>query len=226
METSTALILYQNMLFGEGLESILVKNNYSVSKFPIPKNNSDSSFLPENPDILLIEFNWPCQSVNNFINSNNTIHRNGTKTILIPNIVNRNILRLIRNEKIFGVVLKCSDVEEFIFAIKQVQDGKSYYSSLVSNLLFNDKTDTKEIKVSKREKEILRLLAEMKTTAEIAESLSISPSTVKTHRRNLLQKFNAKSLLCLLRYACRENLLKDETDLCGCCYKQFLEVVN
>jgi len=226
METLTAVILYQNMLFGEGLASILNRNDYSVNKFPIPNTGNDLSISIKRPDILLIEFNWPCPNLDKFITNNEIIHQNGTKTILIPNLVNKCMLRLIQNERIQGVVLKCSDADELIFALKQVADGKKYYSSLVANLIFTDKSDTKKIKVSKREKEILSLLAEMKTTAEIADDLSISPSTVKTHRRNLLQKFKTKSLLALLRLACRDNHLSEGTNSCGCCYKQFLGAVN
>ena len=57
MGTSTALILYQNLLFGEGVESILVKNNFSVDKLPIPKNAKEFSSFTQHPDVLLIEFN-------------------------------------------------------------------------------------------------------------------------------------------------------------------------
>ncbi|WP_162304540.1 response regulator transcription factor [Maribellus luteus] len=154
------------------------------------------------------------------------IHDSSIKTLLVTNMVNKYILRLIRHEKIQGIVLKCSDAEELIFALKQVADDKKYYSSLVANLIFNDSSDMEEVRISKREKQILTLLAEMKTTSEIADDLSISPSTVKTHRRNLLQKFKAKSLLCLLRLACRQNLLSEETDYCGCCYKKFIGQLN
>ncbi|RIJ47044.1 DNA-binding response regulator [Maribellus luteus] len=226
MATSFALILYQNMLFGEGLESILVRHDFSVRKYPISQSNKDLISTHPNPDILILEFNWPCQNLDQFIRNNEMIHDSSIKTLLVTNMVNKYILRLIRHEKIQGIVLKCSDAEELIFALKQVADDKKYYSSLVANLIFNDSSDMEEVRISKREKQILTLLAEMKTTSEIADDLSISPSTVKTHRRNLLQKFKAKSLLCLLRLACRQNLLSEETDYCGCCYKKFIGQLN
>ena len=100
-------------------------------------------------------------------------------------------------------------------------EGKKYYSSLVANLFFKNDSPSDELTVTKREKQILSLLAEMKSSAEIAARLSISQSTVKTHRRNLLHKFKAKNIFCLLRLACRENLLNIESDYCGCCHKQF-----
>jgi len=226
MATSFALILYQNMLFGEGLESILVKHDFLVRKYPIPKNDKDQLSVNQNPDILILEFNWPCQNLDQFIVNSKLIQKDRIKTILVTNIVNKYILRLIRNEKIHGIVLKCSDAEELIFALKQVADDRKYYSSLVANLIFSDASDSEEVRISKREKQILTLLAEMKTTAEIADNLSISPSTVKTHRRNLLQKFKVKSLLCLLRLACRQNLLNEDADYCGCCYKRFIGQLN
>lgn len=224
--TLLALIVYQNMLFGEGLESILVQHNFSVRKFPIPKNGDNISAFFQHPDFILLEFNWPCSNLEQFIDNTQVIHENGTKIVMITNLINRYILRLIRKEKISGVVLKCNTADELIFALKQVADGRKYYSSLIENLIFTDQPEHEKTKVSSREKQILALLAQMKTTAEIAESLSISPTTVKTHRRNLLQKFKAKSLLNLLRLACRENLLNEETGYCSCCYKQFLGSIN
>lgn len=140
---------------------------------------------------------------------------------MISNKVDQYIIRLIHRRRVDGLILKHSDAEELIFAVKQVLEGKKYYSSVVTNLVLKNDVVPEEIVVTKREKQILSLLAEMKTTSEIAEKLSVSPSTIKTHRRNLLQKFQAKNLFCLLRLACRENLLKNDSNYCGCCPKQF-----
>lgn len=221
MEASFALILYQNMLFGEGLESILNKNNVAATKFPFPYGDHSIGIPLNGSKFLLIEFNWPFMALEQFVENNKPIFNNGIRTIIIPNMVDNHVVRLIRKEKIDGVVLKSSDSEELIFAIRHVAEGKKYFSSLVTNLLLKNDNPSDECLVTKREKQILSLLADMKTTAEIAANLSISPSTVKTHRRNLLHKFKVKNIFGLLRLACSENLLSVDSDFCGYCHRQF-----
>ena len=144
------------------------------------------------------------------------------KRVFIPNLVNRKIFALVLTDKIDGIVLKSSNIDELFFAIKQVMEGRKYYSSMVASIFVNNKSKPHLIRTTKRERQILSLIADMKTTGEIAKKLSITASTVKTHRRNLMQKSKAKNILCLLRFACRENLLNDGDEFCQGCYKQFI----
>ena len=64
-----------------------------------------------------------------------------------------------------------------------------------------------EVELTKREIEILKLIAEEYTNQEIAEKLFISQRTVDTHRRNLIQKLNAKNTAGLVRYAIKHKLV-------------------
>ena len=117
METPFALVLYQNMLFGEGLESILNNKNFSVNKFPFP-NGTPSIGIPLNKsNLLIIEFDRPFAALEQFIDNNERIFNDGIRTIIIPNTIDKYIIHLIHKGKIDGVVLKCSDSEELIFAI-------------------------------------------------------------------------------------------------------------
>lgn len=222
MESLLALILYQNMLFGEGLESILIKNDFSVTKLPFPRENTSIKTPVKKIRVLIIELDWPFPALDYFFDNNEMIQKDDLKIILIPNVFNKTVVQLIHREKIDGVILKSSDSNEFIFAVKQVIEGKKYYSSMFANIFLHKDPTSDELTITKREKQILSLLAELKTTAEIAEQLSISQSTVKTHRRNLLQKFNAKNIFCLLRAACRYNLLNTESEFCGCCHRHMI----
>lgn len=226
METLSTLILYQNQLFGEGVESILLRNNFKVIKYKISENGILRTNQIENSKVVLIEFNWPLRSLENFVEFEEKIFDKGIRIILISNVVNKFLSKLIHRNKIHGIVLKSSNSEELIFAIKQVLDGEKFYSSMLTNSLFITDSEPEKIKISKREKQILSLLANMESTSEIAEKLSISKSTVKTHRRNLMCKFKAKNLINLLRLACRENLLSAEVDYCGYCYNHFIGAYN
>lgn len=226
MEDLSTLILYQNQLFGEGIESILLRNNFSVIKSKISSNRILQTNQFKNTKVILIEFNWPLQSLENFVEFEEKIFDEGIKIILISNIINKFLIKLIHRNKVHGIVLKSSNSEELIFAIKQVLDGKKYYSSMLTNSLFTSDSDPENIKISKREKQILSLLAKMESTSEIAEKLCITNSTVKTHRRNLMYKFKAKNLMNLLRLACRQNLLSEDVDYCRYCYNHFAGAYN
>lgn len=224
METSITAVIYQNLLFAEGLECILQLNNYKVIKKEISELKELTLSKLSNVELIILEANWPFPQLEIIVDKLTILLKDNSKIILISNIINRTIFRIVSRSKINGIVLKCSNKDELLFGIKQVMEGKIYYSSLVANLFLNDKNETEVFIVSKREKQVLRLIAEMNTTEEIANKLFITKSTVKTHRRNLMRKFNSKNTLCLLRSACHENLLDSENNFCNCCFKQYIEI--
>lgn len=98
-----------------------------------------------------------------------------------------------------GYVLKNATQEELMEAIEIVAKGKTYLSDEVSKLL--RKQDDTNIILTRREKEVLELIAGGMTNNEIGEKLFISSSTVDTHRKNLLAKFEAKNTASLIRIA-------------------------
>ena len=103
-----------------------------------------------------------------------------------------------------GYVLKNATQEELMEAIETVMKGKTYMSDEVAQVL--RKQDT-EIVLTRREKEVLELIAEGMTNNEIAGKLFISPSTVDTHRKNLLAKLEAKNTASLVRIATQLQLI-------------------
>ncbi len=120
-----------------------------------------------------------------------------------------------------GYILKSTGMTELVEAVRTVANGESYFSKKVSATLLgqfvknkavakkeNDKTDASLSELTKRELEILKLIAEEYTNQEIAEKLFISQRTVDTHRRNLIQKLNAKNTAGLVRYAFRNGLVQ------------------
>lgn len=224
MAVSVISLIYQNLLFAEGLESILLQNNFKVIKKEIFELKGMINNQLSNADLTIVEVSWPFSHLENTVDQIITLIKVNTKIILVSNIINKNIFHMVNDNKINGIVLKSDGKDEFLFGLKQVLEDKTYYSSLVANLLVRHKNETETFTVSKREKQILNLIAEMNSTEEIANKLFITKSTVKTHRRNLMRKFNSKNTLCLLRSACRENLLNTENNFCGCCFKQYIEI--
>lgn len=120
-----------------------------------------------------------------------------------------------------GYILKNSGKEELLMAISKVHNGEKYFSSEVSYAMMmtyigglNNPTQQKlstnkySVQLTKREIEIIRLIASEMTNQEIADKLNISLRTVDTHRRNLLQKLGVKNTAGLVRYAIQNNLIE------------------
>jgi len=115
-----------------------------------------------------------------------------------------------------GYLMKDTGKSELITAIRTVAEGNSYYSQSVSSVILQQLTNPKKFKkekkgipLTKRELEILRLIAEEYTNPEIAKQLFISIRTVDTHRRNLLEKLQVKNTAGLVKYAIKHRIIED-----------------
>lgn len=104
-----------------------------------------------------------------------------------------------------GYVLKNATREELMEAAKTIMTGNQYLSFEVAVSL--RKTHQGAPIITRREKEILLLVAEGLTNAEIAAKLFISIPTVNTHRKSLLSKFNVNNTASLIRQAAKQDLI-------------------
>lgn len=107
-----------------------------------------------------------------------------------------------------GYLLKNATSKELVAAIRQVHEGLPYFSGEIQKILADSVFDEKPVpKLTRREKEILELVADGITTPQIGEKLSISPLTVETHRRNLIQKMGVSNAAQLVRMAVEQKLI-------------------
>lgn len=104
-----------------------------------------------------------------------------------------------------GYLLKNNSKEVILHAIKTVHAGNAYLCEEVKNVL-RQHTDH-SLALSRREIEVLRLIAEGLTNKEIADKLFISPLTVDSHRKNLIIKLGAKNTASLIRIAMSEGFV-------------------
>lgn len=114
-----------------------------------------------------------------------------------------------------GYLLKNSKKDKFIEAIETVIAGGHYLSQQISEQMISDiissNTDSEKVKeevtLTRREKEIIKKIADELNNQEIADELFISLRTVETHRRNIMQKLKLKSVVSLLKYASQHNII-------------------
>jgi len=111
-----------------------------------------------------------------------------------------------------GYVVKASAGTELLRAIRAAAAGETYVCPEVANILVSDlkaqrnKAASTAAPLSRREREVLQLLAEGHRSPAIAERLFISVATVDAHRRNMMRKLNLHTVADLTRYAIREGL--------------------
>jgi len=115
-----------------------------------------------------------------------------------------------------GYLLKESAGSELIAAIATIAAGKSFFSPSVAQVVFDDYvrsltargiTDRYDA-LSEREREVLQLVAEGRSSKEIADLLSISPATVETHRTHVLQKLGLRNTAEVVRFAARRGIVQ------------------
>jgi DNA-binding NarL/FixJ family response regulator len=119
----------------------------------------------------------------------------------------------------YGYLLKDTDRSEFIKALKQVQLGHKYFSGAVSNVLAarllntkpSNKIDEEESQdsyhLTRKEKEILRLVVDGKQNKQIADSLAKSVRTIETHRFNIMKKLGVNNAIDMVNKVVKENLV-------------------
>ncbi len=118
-----------------------------------------------------------------------------------------------------GYILKESAGSEVVDAVRMVHSGRRYLSRRIEEVVIDDylhqrqtvSTQSPLEKLSAREREILQLVAEGKSSAEIAEILFISPKTVETYRSRLMQKIGVRDIPSLVKFAVLHGLTTLET---------------
>jgi DNA-binding NarL/FixJ family response regulator len=164
-----------------------------------------------NPGILITDINMPGMSgteLTKIVKEKFPL----TKVLVLTMYNDREIINEILNTEAEGYILKNTGKQELLNALTKIADNGTYYSNEVMNIMMT--TVRKEKKIAEqtqhltpREIEIIRLITKEYSSAQIADTLFISPRTVDTHRKHILQKTKSKTLVGLMRFAYDNNLL-------------------
>jgi two-component system response regulator NreC len=168
-----------------------------------------------NPDILLLDISMPQMDGIEVVRRLKKTVPNIKIIILTMYSDDQFIFELLKLG-ISAYVLKESAGADLIYAIKMVKEGKSFLDPQVSKRVmekFNKMTPARDDfirygKLTRREKEILQLIAEGKSNREIADKLFISLKTVDNHRMNLMRKLNIHKSIDLITFALRLGLIE------------------
>ena len=190
----------------EGIRSLL-QNEKSIEWLGHAGNAASCmAFLRhQQPDVILMDINLPDKSgiqlCKEVLEKYPLINIIGLSTYNQQSFIEKMI-----GHGASGYVLKNATQEELMEAIHIVMKGKQYLSFEASQSLRKHESDEGPI-LTRREKEVLELITSGLTNNEIAEKLFISSTTVDTHRKNLLAKFNAKNTAELVKLAVQGGFL-------------------
>jgi DNA-binding NarL/FixJ family response regulator len=139
-------------------------------------------------------------------------HYSHIKVLVITSYSDIEIINEIVSSGAEGYLLKNAGKHELIKALKKISEGGLYYAEEVSAILFkqiqqsNPRNDIVK-KLTPREIQIIELIAKEYSSVQIAAELKISPFTVETHRKNIYEKTNSKTVVGLIKFALESNLL-------------------
>jgi DNA-binding NarL/FixJ family response regulator len=168
-----------------------------------------------NPDIVLMDIAMP---VLDGIETSKQVHEKfpDIKVLALTMFGDEKYYYQMIQAGVKGFVLKSSGISELLKAITEVNKGGSYFSNellvkLIANISTqkdNKKNETEESKISKREIEVLRLIALGHSNEEIADKLNISTTTVRTHRANLITKTGCTNTASLVMFAIKNKVVE------------------
>jgi DNA-binding NarL/FixJ family response regulator len=159
------------------------------------------------PEVVLLDINLPDQSGLEVCRQLTDTYP-GLKVLALTTLNEKSYVTRMMQQGAAGYVLKNASPEELAEALTRVRAGKKYFSEEVQELLLQPTPPVPAVPLlTRREKEVLALIANGLTSQDIADRLFVSALTIETHRRNLLTKFEVNNTASLIRLAAQHGLL-------------------
>ena len=209
------VIADKQVLFRLGIESVLKKYpQFDIVDQVDNKNNMMDALKKHHPDILIVDFMEIDFLKPGHFSVINELYPQTNCLILTNNDIDEYISELL-DLGISGYLLKNCNIHELIVALETLSQGKKYFCSKVVEILYSNR-NTKPTKqtephnsLTKKELEIIELIAQGISYKEIADRLFISLHTAHTHRKNIFKKTGVKKSSELIRFALKNNIIDD-----------------
>ena len=206
------IIADDHRLIRQGLKSLLESQGFEVVGEAEDGRSAVKLVKKLDPNAVIIDISMPEL---NGIEATRQIHRETpqVKVIVLSMRSDRQAVLAAFAAGTSGYLLKESAFEEMIIAIKVALEGRTYLSPAIAHVLVRESIEQWSVSaepmgrgISSREREILQLVAEGRSSKEMAESLYVSVKTIETHRKQIMNKLNLHSIAELTKYAVREGV--------------------
>jgi DNA-binding NarL/FixJ family response regulator len=175
------------------------------------------------PDIVILDIGMP--SLNGLEATRQILHHNPKQRILILSITeSQQTIQEVLAAGARAYVSKSDAAKDLIIAVEELQHDRPYFNSQVGQMVLDGFLNARQQppaskpaapNLTSREREIVQLLAEGKSTKEIAITLGLSVKTAETHRSNLMRKLGLHSVGEVVLYAVRNNIVQVAPDAPG-----------
>ena len=203
------LMIEDHQVVAQGISTMLNELNYVEKVEQVSEGNAGIEFLEQNPDtdIILLDINLPDGNGIEFC-ANIRQQFPEVGIIALSTFNQAGIINKMLENGADSYLLKNTSSDELIETIEKVSSGKKFLPSSIRKILSDNIPTTSKTPVfTKREKEVLALIAEGLTNQEIADKLFISQLTVISHRKSLLEKTESKNTAQLIKYCFEFGLL-------------------
>jgi DNA-binding NarL/FixJ family response regulator len=162
------------------------------------------------PDVIVLDIRLP--DVNGIeVAARLRDSANPPKVVALSGFADRRFVTAMIHSGASAYVAKSAAGTELVRAIRAVAAGQAYFSPEIASILLSElsgrSVSAEQAPLARREREVIRLVAEGRRSAAIAVQLHISVATVEVHRRNIMRKLGLRSIAELARYAVREGII-------------------
>ncbi len=204
------LLADDHLILREGLKAILERNGLQTVGEASDGREAVRLAAKLTPDVAVLDISMPSM---NGLDAAREIHAASpaTKTVILTKHSEDPYVVAALKAGVRGYVLKSQAATDLIQAIQQVCRGQIYLSPGISGVVveaLRSKNDAATEPLSPRERQVLQLIGEGKSTKEVAQVLRISVKTAESHRTRLMQKLDIHELASLVRYAIRRGLIE------------------
>lgn len=215
MQKHKILIADDHAMVRDGVKNLVQQNKDLIVIGEARSGNETLELFDKlQPDLLIMDISMP--DMNGMEVSRTILARNpGANIVILSMYDDEDYISRCLEYGVKGYVVKNESGSELEYAIRSVLQGKNYFSRQAQDVIFKKysqnvarkKTREEEISLTKREIEIVRLIADGLTSQQMADRLFISPRTVETHRANLMKKMSVKNAIELVKKAQQLDLL-------------------
>ena len=210
------IIADDHKMFLDGLLSILAaKTEYEIILTANSGKNVakyiDINHGKEPIDLVITDVNMP-EFDGIALNKHIKTHYKNVKTLVVSMRHDAQTIQTLTQDNVDGYVPKNAEKEELLRAIEHVLKGEKYFSQSIKEVYLKGMFSNEQTLIatlSKREKEVLKLIAQEFTTQEIADTLFLSKHTIESYRKNLISKLEVRNLAGLTKYALKMGLVEE-----------------
>jgi DNA-binding NarL/FixJ family response regulator len=213
------LIADDHEIVRRGLRAILeTQNDWTVVAEAVTGRQAIDQAREHPPDVAIIDIGMP--ELNGLEATRQILKLlPQTEVLILTMHESEQIVREVLAAGARGYVLKSDAGRDLVAAVEALKDHRTFFSSKISDMLLTSYLRQPErsnepvepsgrSRLTAREREIVQLLAEGKSNKEVAQMLNISIKTAETHRTNIMNKLDLRSITELVRYAVRNNIVE------------------